>query len=119
MLSSEELVANGSDYYVYSPSKNALEMFLYPLQCGHFVYLPGYRLSRESFDSFLFMYIQVGSLRLETGGHVLEAGKGQMVLLDCYSRHAYFSDAGWDCLWCHFDGITARHRRNTVSSGRQ
>ena len=27
----EEFVASDSRYYVYSPSKNALEMFLYPL----------------------------------------------------------------------------------------
>ena len=37
------------------------------------------------------------------------AGAGNFVLLDCYSRHAYSTDTGWSCLWCHFDGITARH----------
>lgn len=109
MLSQEEFIAADSRYYVYSPSKNALEMFLYPLQCGHFTYLPGYRLARESFDSFLLMYIRKGSLRLETEGCVQDAGKGQLVLLDCYARHAYSTVSGWDCLWCHFDGITARH----------
>lgn len=116
MLSKEEFVASDSRYYVYSPSRNALEMFLYPLQCGHFIYEPGYRLVRESFDSFLLMYIRKGSLRLETEGRVQDAGKGQLVLLDCYTRHAYYTDTGWDCLWCHFDGITARHwYRNIIS----
>lgn len=112
----EEFVASDSRYYVYSPSKNALEMFLYPLQCGHFTYLPGYRLTRESFDSFLLMYIRKGTLRLETEGHVQEAGKGQLILLDCYGRHAYSTDSGWDCLWCHFDGITARHWYRSIVS---
>ena len=58
MLSKEPFVSNDSRYFVYSPSKNAMEMFLYPLQCGQFTYLPGYRLVREAFDSFLLMYIR-------------------------------------------------------------
>ncbi len=64
MLSKEPFVSNDSRYFVYSPSKNAMEMFLYPLQCGQFTYLPGYRLVREAFDSFLLMYIQKGTLSL-------------------------------------------------------
>ncbi len=115
MLSKEPFIRNDSNYFVYSPSKNAMEMFLYPLQCGQFTYLPGYRLVREAFDSFLFMYIQKGTLALVTGDtwqHAdspVIAGAGNFVLLDCYSRHAYSTDTGWSCLWCHFDGITARH----------
>lgn len=109
MLSQEDFISSDSSYFVYSPSKNALEMFLYPLQCGHFTYLPGYHLVRESFDSFLLMYIRKGSLRLETEGHIQNASRGQLILIDCYGRHAYSTETGWDCLWCHFDGITARH----------
>lgn len=115
MLSKEPFIRNDSNYFVYSPSKNAMEMFLYPLQCGQFTYLPGYRLVREAFDSFLLMYIQKGTLALVTGDtwqHAdspVIAGAGNFVLLDCYSRHAYSTDTGWSCLWCHFDGITARH----------
>lgn len=109
MKSQEELVGADSNYFVYSPSKNALEMFLYPLQCGCFTYLPGYRLVREAFDSFLLMYIQKGTLTLEVDQHIQTVNKGQFVLLDCYSRHAYSTNTGWNCLWCHFDGITARN----------
>lgn len=47
MLSKEPFIRNDSNYFVYSPSKNAMEMFLYPLQCGQFTYLPGYRLVRK------------------------------------------------------------------------
>lgn len=115
MLSKEPFVSSDSNYFVYSPSKNAMEMFLYPLQCGQFTYLPGYQLVREAFDSFLLMYIQKGSLSLVTedtrknAGSPITIGAGSFILLDCYSRHAYSTDTGWSCLWCHFDGITARH----------
>ena len=64
MKSCEELVAPVSDYFIYSPSRMAQETFLYPLQCGLFSYLPGYSLTRESFDSFLLMYVQKGELDL-------------------------------------------------------
>lgn len=53
MKSCEEFVAPESDYYIYTPSKLAKDMFLYPLQCGLFSYEPGYHLKRDSFDSFL------------------------------------------------------------------
>ncbi|MBO5335781.1 MAG: AraC family transcriptional regulator [Lachnospiraceae bacterium] len=108
MKSCEELVAPESDYYIYSPSKSAQDMFLYPLQCGVFSYKPGYYLKRESFDSFLLMYIQKGEMDLEINGRNFHVNANSFVLLDCYQSHAYSTAVGWECLWCHFDGITAR-----------
>ena len=116
MKSCEDLVAPVSDYFIYSPSRMALEMFLYPLQCGLFSYLPGYSLTRESFDSFLLMYIQKGELELSCEGRNFHASAGQFILIDCYKRHAYSTRTGWECLWCHFDGITARsYYKNIIS----
>lgn len=114
MKSLEEFVAPESDYFVYSPSKTALDMFLYPMQCGLFSYMPGYSLTRESFDSFLLMYIQKGELSLTFEGHTQRVTAGHFVLLDCYKRHSYSTTRGWECLWCHFDGITARAYYNSV-----
>lgn len=116
MKSCEEFVAPESDYFIYSPSKPALDMFLYPLQCGFFSYLPGYSLSRESFDSFLLMYIQKGALTLTFEGRTQRVSAGQFVLLDCYRFHSYSTGQGWECLWCHFDGITARAYYNNIVS---
>lgn len=108
MKSQEKSVRPDSEYYIYSPSKTALDMFLYPVQCGHFIYEAGYYLKRESYDSFLLMYIQKGELELEVNDANCHASSGCFVLLDCYQHHAYSTSAGWECLWCHFDGITAR-----------
>ncbi|MBQ7840057.1 MAG: helix-turn-helix transcriptional regulator [Lachnospiraceae bacterium] len=108
MKSCEKFVAESSDYFIYSPSKSALEMFFYPLQCGHFIYEPGYFLHRESYDSFLLMYIQNGELTMEFDDAVSCARQGHFVLLDCYKSHSYYSDSGCECLWCHFDGPLAR-----------
>lgn len=107
MKSCEELVASGSEYYVYSPSKAAQDMFLYPLQCGHFEYLPGYHLVRESFKSILLIYVEKGNLTLAYDGQAKEAVAGDFLFLDCYKLHEYYTVGGCQCLWCHFDGITA------------
>lgn len=116
MKSQEKFVRQDSQYYIYSPSKTALDMFLYPVQCGYFIYEAGYHLKRESYDSFLLMYIQKGELELAVRETKYHAVSGCFVLLDCYQRHAYFTSAGWECLWCHFDGITARPFYETIHS---
>lgn len=116
MLSVERLVAAGSDYYIHTPSRQAEGMFLYPMQVGRFIYEPGYALWRESFDSFLIMYLQRGSLTLAFEGKVYRAAEGSFVYIDCYKPHEYSSEEGCECLWCHFDGLTARGFYNAVTS---
>lgn len=116
MKSLEEFVNPESDYFVYSPSKLAMNMFLYPMQCGLFSYMPGYSLTRESFDSFLLMYIQKGELNLSFEENERRVTAGHFVLLDCYKRHSYSTSVGWECVWCHFDGITARAYYDNIVS---
>lgn len=116
MKSLEHLVAPASEYYIYSPSKVAQSMFLYPLRCGVFTYEPGYRLVRRAFNSFLLMYIQKGAIQLETSGQAQTVQAGHFILLDCYQPHAYATDTGYTCLWLHFDGIQARSYYQLITS---
>lgn len=108
MKSCEAFVSPESEYFVYTPSRSARELFFYPLQCGHFIYEAGYSLYRESYDSFLLMYITDGAMTLQQDGASLHARAGDFLLLDCYRPHAYSTETGWECLWCHFDGPLAR-----------
>ena len=66
MKSHEPFIEPESTYYVYSPSLLGRSMFFYPLTCGHFFYAPGYHLHRASFDSFLLIYVQKGSMYVQT-----------------------------------------------------
>lgn len=109
-----DYIAPESEYFVYSPSHTALDLFLYPLQCGLFSYKPGYTLARESFDSFLLMYIQKGEMDLVLEGKRLHASTGDFILVDCYKSHAYTTKTGCECLWCHYDGNTARGYYNYI-----
>ena len=108
MHSSERHVTPDSDYYVYEPSTLARDVYLYPLSSGHFRYTGGYRNARRSFDSFELFYIEEGSVELRNHSRTLTASAGQLVLLDCYSPHSYYSRDGWACYWLHFDGQVAR-----------
>lgn len=117
MLSTEALVAPGSDYYIYTPSAQAQGLFLYPLIVGHFQYLPGYCLRRTSLDSFLIMHVIRGGCQVEWGGRSLPAREGQIVVLDCYAPHAYHTADGWEAEWLHFDGPCARGYFDAILAG--
>lgn len=98
----------GSDFYIYTPSKTALQTFLYPLRSGLFLYEPGYRQERTSFDSFLLMHIRQGSFNVAVDGGEQQANKGDFILLDCYQRHSYGTSTNSEVMWLHFDGKIAR-----------
>lgn len=115
MKSIEKKVLSVSDYYIYTPSKTAERIFLYPLQCGIFSYEAGYKLWRNSFDSFLLMYIQQGTMILDFGGSTREVKQGNFVLIDCYKPHGYSTEVGYECLWMHFDGEHARDYYNLIT----
>ena len=116
MKSREPFISPQSDYYIYSPSLIAQEMFLYPLYCGHFIYEKGYSLHRESYDSYLLLYIEKGQLTLAYEEETKEVNAGNFLLIDCYKPHSYSTSEGCDALWCHFDGKVAGKLYETVVS---
>lgn len=117
MLSTEQRVIPGSDYYVYTPSTQAKSLFLYPLIMGKFGYNPGYSLRRNAYDSFLIMLVKKGECEIETGSKIYHAGPGQVVVLNCYEPHAYWSLKGWEAEWLHFDGCCAAGYYHAILDG--
>lgn len=108
MYSHEQHVSADSDYYVYTPSALARKIFFYPVCTGHFIYEPGYFLQRNSYDSFLLMFITQGTCTVTLNG-ISETGQtGNVVLLDCYAPHQYESGTGYESFWLHFDGPLCR-----------
>lgn len=115
MRANEALVKDQSEIYFYNPSSTAQRLFFYPICLGHFIYEPNYHLIRNSYDSFLLMYITKGFCNIITQGKQYVATKGALVFIDCYQPHEYYSDNGWDCLWIHFDGSLARDYYNSIT----
>lgn len=116
MKSHEPLIAPQSDYYIYSPSLIAQEMFLYPLYCGHFIYEKSYSLHRESYNSYLLLYIEKGQLILTYENKTYDISAGSFLLIDCYKPHSYSTLDGCETLWCHFDGKVAANMYETITS---
>lgn len=116
MISYETHILPNSDYYVYTPSTLAKKLLFYPICIGSFRYDGGYRLARDSYDSFLIMYILKGTCFVTVGSHTMQAMAGQLILLDCYAPHAYGTDSGFEALWIHFDGPMARSFYETIVS---
>ena len=81
MISYETHILPNSDYYVYTPSTLAKKLFFYPICIGSFRYESGYRLARDSYDSFLMMYILKGTCFVTVGSHTMQAMADQLVLL--------------------------------------
>ncbi len=108
MRPAEPLITPESGYFNYEPSKAAREYWLYPISAGDFTYQPGYRLERNSYDSWLLEVILAGEAEIESEGRVFRARAGDAVLLDCHQPHGYRSAAGWRALWVHFYGAPAK-----------
>ena len=122
MKSVENFVRPDSDYYIHTPEPEGMDLYLYVLQCGHFYYEPGYHLKRSSYNSYLLGYIFSGSLDIALSDFRGTARAGEAFLIDCGPLHAYETRENCDCLWFHFDGVTARgyydrivrHHRNVI-----
>lgn len=108
MRSQELKIAPESDYYVYMPGALARKLYFYPLYIGCYIYEPGYFIERNSYDSFLIMYITKGCCIISVNDNTYTASAGQFVLLDCYQPHKYGSNDAWEAAWLHFDGPLAR-----------
>jgi AraC-like DNA-binding protein len=93
-------------------------MFFYPICLGHFYYEPEYHLIRNSYDSFLLMYLIHGECTVVCNEQQYTATNEQLVFLDCYQTHEYYSKKGWECLWIHFDGLLAREYFNTITNSK-
>lgn len=104
----EKGVLPGSDYYFPSPGSLTRSMFFYPICTGEFICNSNYRVERESYNSFLLMYIVSGSGSVALNGKTYAVEKGNIILLDCYKPHFYGTSRGWQTLWLHFNGCNSR-----------
>ena len=115
MKSREANVLETSDYFVYTPSTTARNLFFYPLYSGRFFYNSEYQLFRKTYDSYLLMYIESGSMELSFDGETHIAKAGEFVFIDCYQEHGYKSLEDWSCLWLHFDGTLTRELYSQIT----
>ncbi len=118
MKSTEVGVLSNSNYYIHTPSVQALNTFLYPLFIGRFEYIKGYTIKRNSFDSFLVMFIKKGELKIFLPSGTFTATENQVVFIDCFMPHQYIAKSDSIVEWIHFDGIVARNYFSLITKNK-
>lgn len=109
-------VLEGSAMRFYTVDEKAAGPLLYPLCSGHFVCDGRYRVHRKRYDSFLLLLVIRGEGYLETPANRQVLRRGALALVDCYEEHCYGTDSGWEILWCHYDGTSARSFETQVQA---
>lgn len=101
-------IRKGSSIYFYTASPNVKKMLYYPIAAGEFYCTEDYHVKREHYDSVLVLCVLEGSMSLLQDGNEWTAHAGELLLVDCYERHEYFSGSDAHTIWLHFDGNGAR-----------
>ena len=107
MKTREAYIKRNSEIFFITPSNLAKNTFFYVTCSGHFYYEPNYRLSRDTYNSYLIMYIKKGKARITYQQKQYFAKEGDIVYLNCYYPHAYEAVDNLETIWFHYDGISA------------
>ena len=113
----EKGVLHSSEVYFHTASETAKSLFFYIRCTGRYQCDGTYAVRRQSYNSFLLLYVVSGSGYVMLDGRNTTIGEGTLVLLDCYQPHSYGTEAGWDILWVHMDGAQARAYYNAIAQG--
>ncbi|MBU9738443.1 helix-turn-helix domain-containing protein [Diplocloster agilis] len=95
-----------SDYYFSTPSGIAKKLFFYGICCGEFSCKVPYHVNRDSYNSYLLIQILDGSLTVKLPGEKRyeTAETGELVWINCYQHHEYFTKRDVRFRFIHFDG---------------
>ena len=108
MQQSDKEINNKSIVYFYTPSAMAREFLYYPLAVGIYEKGNNYHIHRKRYDSVMLAYITDGNLQLDQGNLHFRAEKGDILLVDCYREHEYYTDSFVKFTWLHIDGSSLR-----------
>jgi AraC family transcriptional regulator len=108
MYTMEKGVLRNSGIYFHTPSTTARTSYFYLNCAGEFFCNGDYRVERETYHSFLIMYIRKGSGFVSFNNRTFNVCENDAVILDCHQRHSYYTNTGWETLWIHFDGNSGR-----------
>lgn len=104
MYTTEPNVSKDSVYY-RGNQKDTMLSSLAMINClGHYIYQAGYNLKRESFDSFLIMYIKKGSMNICINNNSFTLHENDSIVLNCYVPHSYGTTHGAEVIWLHIAG---------------
>ena len=102
-------VSDRSEIYFAAPSAKAKKFYYKALSVGHFYCNDKYYLKRDRLDSILLVYVIDGAFTFRsTGGELQTAKKNDLVVINCYESHEYFTESNVEFMWVHIDGPNAK-----------
>lgn len=104
MRVSEKGVLEESEYFFFTPSNLSKSLFFHLICTGKFFCDHDYYVQRDRYNSYLLMYIVKGQGTICYNDKIYTAKENDLVILNCYSPHRYYTDTGWTMLWLHYDG---------------
>lgn len=104
MYNIEKGVLDESCIFFNTPSPMIKDLFYYIKCAGHFICDKNYRIKRDSLDSILLMYVKSGEGKIKISDKLYSAKANDVILINCYNPHEYWTTTGWETLWIHFDG---------------
>lgn len=107
-----------SNIYFHTKSEIANKMYFYPLCTGHYFCDSSYVVNRNSYNSYLLLYVVRGSGYVVCDKTEKTVEAGNIFLLDCYKPHQYGTRKGWEIFWVHYDSIMARAYFDTITQGK-
>ncbi len=116
MQPDEKGVLSNSIIFFNTPSNFARSSFFHIICSGEFFCDGDYLVERNTYHSFLLMYIRKGCGCIIFGNRTYQAHEGDIVFLDCHQPHRYYTDTGWETLWIHFDGNSSREIFESIFS---
>ncbi|MBC7959424.1 MAG: helix-turn-helix transcriptional regulator [Vallitaleaceae bacterium] len=105
----EKGVLNNSNFYFHTPSNTAKSSYFYMTCAGEFFCDGDYKVERETFHSYLLMYVKKGSGVVSMNNKTYPVQANDLVLLNCHKPHHYYTSTGWETLWLHFDGNASKN----------
>jgi len=104
MIKFDTGISDNSICFAITPSQLAKDLYFYMTWCGHYYCTSKYFKKRDTYHSALVIFVREGTLHVEHYGHVFDAQKGDVVLIDCRKPHYYHAENGLEFVYMHFDG---------------
>lgn len=115
MLCEDNGVLTPSKVYFSTAASNA-QPWLMTLVCtGLYDCDNCYRVERNNYSSGLLLLVLAGSGYVVMEGRRHSLHTGDLLLLNCFTPHAYGTDEGFQILWVHFTGGSAHAMLNSLS----
>lgn len=97
-----------SKMYFTIANKFAKKALYYIIYSGLFHCSNNYIVKRDNFNSYLFMYVKKGKMKIQFDDRTFTASQNSLVFLDCTKPHMYRAEEETIFEWFHFAGNSSK-----------